>query len=304
METIHADVLIIGGGLGGCAAALSACDEGLRVLLTEETDWLGGQVTSQGVPPDEHPWIDEDNQKGLDRIRRKVREIYLRMMDVKDEKESFNPGNGLVSSICHDPRVSVHVLNEMLMPYVLSGQLKIELNTSGITTVGRNGGLVERVTYQNKLTGNTGTAEALYFIDATEAGDVLPLAEVAYVTGAEAISEMNEPHALKTADPKDIQAFTYVLGMEYRTGEDHTIPEPELYFFWRDFHPDIWPTAYLSFFAPHPITKEKREYTLFREETGFPLWEYRRSFDSQNFNLPIDAGDVSLMNWPMGDDYF
>ena len=91
--------------------------------------------------------------------------------------------------------------------------------------------------------------------------------------------------------------------MEYRTGEDHTIPEPELYSFWRDFHPDIWPAAYLSFFAPHPITKEKREYTLFREETGFPLWEYRRSFDSQNFNLPIDAGDVSLMNWPMN-DYF
>ncbi|MBO1912290.1 FAD-dependent oxidoreductase, partial [Microvirga sp. 3-52] len=29
----------------------------------------------------------------------------------------------------------------------------------------------------------------------------------------------------------------------------------------------------------------------------------RRSFDAQNFNLPLDAGDVSLMNWPMN-DYF
>ena len=303
MATIHADVLIIGGGLGGCAAALAACDEGLRVLLTEETDWLGGQATSQGVPPDEHQWIEDFGAtKRYQTYRLKVRETYLQTMDVKDAKEAFNPGNGLVSSICHDPRVSVHVLNEMLLPYVLSGQLTIELNTV-VTTVGKDDGLVERVTYRNKLTGNTSNAKALFFIDATEAGDILPLAEVAYVTGAEAISETNEPHALQVANPKDIQAFTYVLGMEYRVDEDHTIPEPELYSFWRDFHPDIWPAAYLSFFAPHPITKEKREYTLFREDTGFPLWEYRRSFDSLNYNLPIEAGDVSLMNWPMN-DYF
>src|SRR6185312_14942346 len=86
-------------------------------------------------------------------------------------------------------------------------------------------------------------------------------------------------------------------------GEDHTIPEPEMYSFWKEFHPSIWPDKLLSFFAPHPITKEKREYTLFREETGFPLWEYRRSFDNQQFNMPVDVGDLSLMNWPQN-DYF
>ena len=67
-----------------------------------------------------------------------------------------------------------------------------------------------------------------------------------------------------------------------------------MYAFWKEFHPAIWPDNYLSFFAPHPITKEKREYTLFREETGFPLWEYRRSFDKQQFTTPVDAGDISL----------
>ncbi|MBO1914337.1 FAD-dependent oxidoreductase, partial [Microvirga sp. 3-52] len=108
------------------------------------------------------------------------------------------------------------------------------LNTV-VTSVERSGDQVDRATYRNVLTGSLGTVEAFYFIDATEAGDVLPLAEVAYVTGAEAISETNEPHAVKAADPKDIQAFTYVLGIEYRAGEDNTIPEPELYSFWRDF---------------------------------------------------------------------
>ena len=53
-----ADFVVIGGSLGGCAAALSALQSGLTVILTEETDWIGGQLTSQGVPPDEHKWIE------------------------------------------------------------------------------------------------------------------------------------------------------------------------------------------------------------------------------------------------------
>ena len=52
------DILIVGGGTGGVAAALSAAARGKRVVLTEETDWIAGQLTSQGVPPDEHPWIE------------------------------------------------------------------------------------------------------------------------------------------------------------------------------------------------------------------------------------------------------
>jgi choline dehydrogenase-like flavoprotein len=57
-STIRADVAVIGAGLGGCAAALAAARSGRRVILTEETRWIGGQLTSQAVPPDEHPWIE------------------------------------------------------------------------------------------------------------------------------------------------------------------------------------------------------------------------------------------------------
>ena len=297
------DVVIIGGGLGGCAAALSACANGLQVLLTEETDWVGGQVTSQGVPPDEHQWIEEfGSTRRYREYRRKVRETYMRTMDIKADTVVFNPGNGLVSSICHDPRVSLHVLNEMLMPYILTGQLTIQLNTIA-TSVTRNSRTVTSIAHKNMVTEKEGITTASYFIDATEVGDLLPLADVDYVTGAESKADTDEPHALENANPKDIQAFTYVLGMEFRQGEDHRIPEPDMYSFWKEFHPAIWPDKYLSFFAPHPITKEKREYTLFRQKVGFPLWEYRRSFDKQQFNLAFDAGDVSLMNWPQN-DYF
>jgi heterodisulfide reductase subunit A-like polyferredoxin len=51
------EVLVVGGGCGGVAAALAASDMGRRVILTEGTTWLGGQMTSQAVPPDEHPWV-------------------------------------------------------------------------------------------------------------------------------------------------------------------------------------------------------------------------------------------------------
>ena len=42
------DVLVVGGGLGGVAAALAATRRGFKVLLTEETDWIGGQLTAEG----------------------------------------------------------------------------------------------------------------------------------------------------------------------------------------------------------------------------------------------------------------
>lgn len=303
MRTSHTDLLIAGGGLGGCAAALSACANGLQVIMTEETDWIGGQVTSQGVPPDEHPWIEEfGTTRRYRAYRDNVRKWYVENMKIKEKNPQFNPGKGLVSNICHDPRVSLHVLQEMLMPYVLTGQLIINLQTV-VSGVQRESRTLHSASLKGVISGNEEMVTAAYFIDATEAGDLLPLAKLEYVVGAEAKSDTNEPHALEVADPQDIQAFTYVLAMEYREGEDHTIEEPEMYSFWKDYHPSIWPDKYLSFFAPHPITKEKREYTLFPQETGFPLWDYRRIFDKEQFHSLTNAGDISLMNWPQS-DYF
>ncbi|RYG67018.1 FAD-dependent oxidoreductase, partial [bacterium] len=70
MQELHADIAIIGGGTGGVAAALAALRAGKSVILTEETDWIGGQFTSQAVPPDEHPWIE---QFGCTRSYRRLR---------------------------------------------------------------------------------------------------------------------------------------------------------------------------------------------------------------------------------------
>ena len=45
---LKADLVIAGGGMGGCAAALAALRNQLSVILTEETDWIGGQSDTTG----------------------------------------------------------------------------------------------------------------------------------------------------------------------------------------------------------------------------------------------------------------
>ena len=123
---LWADVAVIGGGVGGVACALAAARNGLKVVLTEEFDWIGGQLTSQAVPPDEHPWIEERGATKTYRdFRTKIRDHYRRnypLTPAAKEANALNPGNGNVSKLCHEPRAAVAVLLEMLAPYLTSGR--------------------------------------------------------------------------------------------------------------------------------------------------------------------------------------
>src|SRR3981189_1576269 len=56
---VTCDILVAGGGMGGAAAAMRAAERGHSVCLTEETNWLGGQLTSGGVSAmDENRFIE------------------------------------------------------------------------------------------------------------------------------------------------------------------------------------------------------------------------------------------------------
>jgi len=103
--SLSAAVLIVGGGVGGVAAALAACRAGQRVVLTEETLWIGGQLTSQAVPPDEHPWIEESGcTRSYREFRDEVRLRFLRDAPLNSASRSvarINPCGGWVSRLCH-----------------------------------------------------------------------------------------------------------------------------------------------------------------------------------------------------------
>ena len=107
-------------GTGGVAGALAALRLGRRVVLTEETDWIGGQLTAQAVPPDEHPWIEEMGcTASYRRLRNGIRDFYRRnypLMAGARGREHLNPGDGLVSRLCHEPRAALAVLEGMLSP--------------------------------------------------------------------------------------------------------------------------------------------------------------------------------------------
>lgn len=70
-----------------------------------------------------------------------------------------------------------------------------------------------------------------YFLDATECGDVLPIAGVEFVSGAESREQTGEPHALEEANPLDMQSFTYVFAVDYVEGGNFVIDKPEQYDF-------------------------------------------------------------------------
>ncbi|MGZ9583337.1 FAD-dependent oxidoreductase [Paenibacillus marinisediminis] len=304
-NSMCADVIIIGGGTGGCAAALSAAQMGKTVIMTEETDWIGGQLTSQAVPPDEHPWIEEFGcTASYRRFRQQVRDYYRRVMPIAesvDPYKPFNPGNAIVSRISHEPRVSLAVLLEMLAPHVNSGRVQILYGYTACAAE-TSGDDVASVTVHSAADGDKIVLTAPYFVDATEEGDLLPLAGVEYVTGSESKAQTGEPHALDgEADPQDMQAFTYCFAMDYIEGEDHTIEKPENYDFWRQYKADFWPDQHLSWMGLVPHTLEPVQYSLFPDDVYFSLWEYRRIADKTLYAEGTYKSDITLVNWPAND---
>ncbi|NGP46090.1 FAD-dependent oxidoreductase [Bacillaceae bacterium SIJ1] len=305
MNSVKTDVLIAGGSTGGCAAALAAAKQGLQVILTEETDWIGGQFTSQAVPPDEHKWIEQFGCTASYReFRERVRNYYKTQFPLTPEAEDdrhLNPGSAIVTGLAFEPKVALRVLQDMLAPYEYSGRLTIHTMHQSISAK-TDSHQVKSVTFEHVKTKETLVVEANIVLDATEMGDLLPMTDTAYVTGAESKADTGEPHALEgEADPLDMQAFTQVIAMDIAPGEDNVIEKPAEYDFWKKYRADFWPGSLLSWKAVHPPTLNPMTYGLYEGEGKFPLWAYRRIIDPKHFHGQLYQGDISLMNWPQSD---
>ncbi|MBX3745169.1 MAG: FAD-dependent oxidoreductase [Verrucomicrobiae bacterium] len=305
------DVVICGGGLGGVAAALAACRNGLRVVLTEETDWLGGQLTSQGVPPDEHRWIEEFGATRTYRaLREGIREYYRRhypLTEAARGRWNLNPGNGAVSRLCHEPRVALAVIEGMLAVYAAGGRLTM-LREHRPVGAEVDGDRVRAVRVRSDRTGMDRVLRAPWFVDATELGDLLPLTGTEWVTGAEGRAATGELHAPERKDPGNQQAFTVCFAIDHVAGQDHTIERPREYGFWREYVPSLtppWPGRLLSWEYTHPRTLEPRRLGFSpvqdQDGPGLNLWVYRRIAAAANFLPGSYDGDISLINWPQND---
>ena len=301
---VSCQVLVVGGGLGGVAAALAAARRGLQVCLLEETDWIGGQATSQGVAAlDEHDHIETfGGTRTYYQVRQAIRDHYRRLAGT-DVAEPLNPGTCWVTRLAFEPRVALGVFEDMLANQCGPGRVELFLRTK-TTAVQTKGDRIESLRALNLDTGEAVRFHFQYVLDATELGDLLPLGDVEYVVGAESIDQTGEPSAQPAeAQAHCVQSCTYTFAMERRPeGENNRIPEPEKYAHYRDTQP------YTLRIEVHGgeiygETSGWMDYHVFDQMPGTKgsLWTYRRLVGAAQFPGHFDH-DVTMFNWP-GIDY-
>ena len=311
MKELETEILIVGGGVGGCAAALAACAASSKVVLTEESDWLGGQFTAQATPPDEHGWIEEFGcTQSYRNFRERVREHYRKNYPLTAEARAnpfLNPGDGWVSPLCAEPKVFLKVFEDLLGEFVAQNNLLILRETVAVAAQ-KNGARVEKVFLKNLKTNDEIAVTADYFVDATELGELLPLTGTEFVTGSEACGETGEPNAKEMSAPHNSQAFSMCFAMSYHPGEDHTIEHPANYDFWRTFEPRLtpaWSGKLLSLTGVNPRTLKPVQYNFQPNnepnEAFAGLWTYRRILHRENFVCGAFDSDVTLVNYPQID---
>ena len=302
---ISCEVLVAGAGAGGVAAALTFAERSHRVCLTEETDWIGGQLTASGVPAlDEHKFIEiAGGTRSYYALRDGIRHWYKRTQRLTPAAlalENFNPGACYVSSLCYEPKAGLAVLERMLAPHAGRIQRLLRTRVFELTRAG------DRITSALAYRFDQREVVRLKFgfvLDATEMGDLLPLAQVPYSVGSEAKSDTNEPNAPDQANPACVQSFTYTFALEKRPeGERHRGAEPPQYQRIRDHQPFSLAVNYPAEFG----WRGSFTYRVFGEDAPIPnnmspapFFPWRRLIAAKNFTTPVN--DVALMNWPRQD---
>ncbi len=310
IQELKTEICICGASLGGVLAAYSAAGEGKRVILLEKTDWIGGQLTSQAVPPDEHPWIERQGCTASYRAYRNAVRAYYRTHPgfAKEiaELDEFCPADSEVSFISHPPRLALDILKSMLAPFEKQGNLTIVLNAELIDCE-HSADNIDSVTY--RVQDGKIKVFADMFLDATDTGELIAISGTDYVTGAESFSEWGEPDAPVEADPYDMQPATYSACLENRKEGSFIIEKPELY---DRFNSLVMPYDnhnVFSMYGPDSSTGKAKLFGMFDYEYDnegnelFPLARYRQIVCSNYFPDGSQPYDVFLVNWPQN-DYF
>lgn len=298
------DALVVGGGLGGVAAAEALARQGIPVVLTEPTSLLGGQLTSQGVScPDENSYIDKTpgvGTRSYRELRDQLRAKYAAMPGIKPGRAA-NPGSGWVSRICAEPLVWSAAVSERLQALRSAAGIREILMRHQLVEVRRfdHNGRYHYADFVDLDSGRITRVAAKYLLDATETGDGLDLADSPWTVGAEARSTYNEPNAPETAKPNWIQSFTYCFAVRWQPEGPHRIVEkPAEYEYFKSLgeytlgydYSDARGRVYYKVFGRVP-------------GAGGPFWTYRRIAAAANFTgNPAYAQDLALINW-RGNDF-
>ncbi len=305
MKSLQAQVAVVGASLGGVMAAWRAAQAGCQVCLVAEHAWLGGQMTAQAVPPDEHRLIEQGGASDSYRaFREDMRALYRAMpgfLDRSTMTPGTNPGDGWVSRLCIEPVHAARWFERLLAPQVAAGRLHIQRLTRPIAAQ-RQGPRITDVTLQAPG-GDTLTVCADVFVDATDTGELLHLAQLPYRLGKEAQSEFNEADAPQHANRLDQQPVTHVMALRQHAQPGPVIAPPASYGFWIKHHLPHHAHLLFSDALPGREPGQSAHLPLECKDKGTPdtldWWRYRRIVSSAQW---LDGrADVSLINWAQND---
>ncbi|MEL6259578.1 MAG: FAD-dependent oxidoreductase [Cyanobacteria bacterium J06626_6] len=208
MDIITADILVVGGGTGGTAAAIQAArrgaDRGTQVVIVSELPWLGGMLTAAGVS------APDGNE--LAAFQTGLWGEFLKALR-QHHPEGLN--HGWVSFFTYNPAVGAQIFADWAaaLPNLrwIAGQKP--------RAVLRRGDRITGVEFDQVI------VNADITIDGTELGDVLALGEVPYRWGWETRDVWDEPSApVSLSDPADplyaitqrypVQSPTWVVIMQ------------------------------------------------------------------------------------------
>lgn len=212
-QPLQTEVLVIGGTTGGIAAGIQSARLNTATLIIEETPWLGGMITAQGVSA-----IDGNHNlnSGIwNEFRNNLRIHYGSAKALE---------TGWVSNTQFEPHIGDSIFKAMA---AAEKQLKI-IYGYRVTEIIKNGNRVTGAVFMNSKNERL-TVSAKVVVDATDLGDGLKLADAGYDLGMESRSETGEPNAPDLAN-NIVQDLTWIAILkDYGSGTDKTIAKPNDY---------------------------------------------------------------------------
>jgi hypothetical protein len=303
VEEISCDVLVAGAGMGGASAAMLLAERGHPVCLTEETDWVGGQATAGGVSAlDENRFIEfAGGTRSYMRFRSGIREWYRQNRALTPQAklwENLNPGTCYVSPLCFEPKAGLAVLEGMLR----RPRINLYLRTA-IFAIERTGNTITSALGWQFDRRSVIRFRPRFVLDATEMGDLLPLAKIPYAAGAETKADTGEPDAALSQNRACVQSFTYPFILEHDSKPAPAPPKPPDYdaivkrqgfslrvYYLEEFGWKGW-VQYRMFGDDPPVPNNM---------SPGPFFPWRRLLAARNFADGVPH-DVALINWPRQD---
>ena len=188
------DVVIVGGGVAGCAAAVSAARHGRKTMLVEQSGILGGQATLGLVTP-------------LSSIRSRSGKAFGGLIDEICAEVRRLSGEYCVpdSSETGDRIAAPHILKYVLLKLCREAGVTVLFHTQ-LIGADTDEGRVERIIVAEKS--RLAVIEAKAFIDASGDGDLIALAGDDYSLGS-------EPGVLESLTETGLDKVHYTGGREY-----------------------------------------------------------------------------------------